>query len=448
MDKKIFENMRHQLSPDDSLIAKVLEKTEDSRMSVKETEITERKAGYKSGCYVRKGFGIAAALTAAAASFSAVLIYVNTKNVKPSSSAEAVSGADVISESSLSAVSDPESLTETDSSQAEKMTMPSNNFVIGSGQYARVISKFSVDSGALREYAALLEKVCAEVGKNVNVYNMTVPLASAFYLPDDLDYGIIDQKAAIDELEGYFDYVKNVDAYSALDYHKAEDLYFYSDIHWKPIGAYYAMANFFSASRRDYQSDSHQGKVYLNLNDYTLKVIDGFRGNLSGAGDEITNYQFHVMDEIEYYVPPVECKVTYRNSTFTRKTGTSNSLFDLSQEYGYKYSIQMGAMEGIAEVETNTKNGRVLVIADDSFGNAAVPFLVNNFERIYLVNTYTADIDLIEFVGKVGATDVLFLNSLENCGSSEFVYIMQEHFRIGGLSDNRQTSEAADASAS
>ena len=440
--------MRHQISPDDSLIAKVLEKTEDSRMSVKETEITERKAGYKSGGYMRKGFGIAAALTAAAASFSAVLIYVNTKNVKPSSSAEAVPGADVISESSLSAVSDPESLTETDSSQAEKMTMPSNSFVIGSGQYARVISKFSVDSGALREYAALLEKVCAEVGKNVNVYNMTVPLASAFYLPDDLDYGIIDQKAAIGELEGYFDYVKNVDAYSALDYHKAEDLYFYSDIHWKPIGAYYAMANFFSASRRDYQSDSHQGKVYLNLNDYTLKVIDGFRGNLSGIGDEITNYQYHAVDKIEYYVPPVECKVTYWNSTFTRKTDTSNSLFDLSQEYGYKYNIQMGAMEGIAEVETNTKNGRVLVIAGDSFGNAAVPFLVNNFERIYLVNAYTANVDLIGLVEKVGATDVLFLNSLEKCGSSSFLYIMEENLKIGDVSGRQQTSDAVDSKAS
>ena len=66
----------------------------------------------------------------------------------------------------------------------------------------------------------------------------------------------------------------------------------------------------------------------------------------------------------------------------------------------------------IAELDTDCTNGRTLVIFKDSFGNALVPFLTHSFSKIYVCDFRYFDLNAIDFIENVGATDVLFAVSI------------------------------------
>lgn len=456
MDKKIFEGMRTHLAPDDKLIAKVLERAEDlqpseadERFSVADESVEER------GAFVRNRFGIAAAAAALIAAVGvSVLLYSSARMITDSSSdsvpaAGSSDGSGTAADSSASedSVSDPS--VSSDSSVNTETELTPNCIIMGSGQNTYVMPTAVVSSVALNDYAAVMEQVSSAVGKDVNVYNMTVPLASAYYLPDDLTVDTADQKAAISELEEHLEYVKNVNIYDTMKYNAGQPIYFHTDQHWTPLGAYYAMGSFFSVSHRDYQNGTDYGLKYLNISDYTLQVIDHFVGNTSGLYYEARGSFLNVYDEFDYYIPPVKCEVTYWDKTFTKEERKTDTLFELSNKYAYIYQIQLGPIDGeenIIEVDTGSKNGRVLVMVCDSFGNAAVPFIVNNFEKIYYVNIYTSDVDITEMTKKVGATDLLFLTGINAAGSASAVDRIRENLKIDidSPTGEQRAREAAD----
>ena len=91
------------------------------------------------------------------------------------------------------------------------------------------------------------------------------------------------------------------------------------------------------------------------------------------------------------------------------------------------YPMFIGTDECIFEVETDADNDRVLVIFKDSYGNALVPFLSSSFSKIYVCDNRFFDLNSIDFVNEVGATDVLF--ALGSASSTD-------PYKIGLIEDN------------
>ena len=80
-----------------------------------------------------------------------------------------------------------------------------------------------------------------------NVYNMLVPNHSEFGLPERIRdaQGCSSQRETTATVyNGYTADIIPVDIYDILNLHKDEYIYFNTDTHWSPLGAYYAYYQF------------------------------------------------------------------------------------------------------------------------------------------------------------------------------------------------------------
>ena len=81
----------------------------------------------------------------------------------------------------------------------------------------------------------------------------------------------------------------------------------------------------------------------------------------------------------------------------------------------------LGADAIHTKITTSTKNGRKIVVFKESYGNAFVPFLVNNFEEIYVIDIRYFGTNAVDYIKKIGATDVLFIDNCFAANTSSLI---------------------------
>ena len=254
--------------------------------------------------------------------------------------------------------------------------------------------------GAARTFCSMVNDMKKMVGSSVNVYTMGAPVSSAFYTPKGVSNVTSDQHKAITDLNKYLVNVKNVDAYAALAPHVNEYIYYRSDHHWTELAAYYACEAFAKAA----------GVPYKPLSAYEAKVKKNFVGSMLGYSgcQEFKTYP----DTYYYWKPKNAYTTTYYNGYF--QNGQKSSLFLEWASGSGCYCTVLGSDMNLAEIKTDVKNGRTLVLIKDSYGNALVPYFVGSFEKIYVLDMRYTNIKLSSFFKQIGATDILFGSSLSS----------------------------------
>lgn len=235
----------------------------------------------------------------------------------------------------------------------------------------------------------------AEKLPNVNVYNMVVPTSSEFYVPESITGFTTSQFNKIDYVREGLKDVTNVDAYSKLKAHTSEQIFSRTDHHWFPLGAYYAAEAFADVS----------GIKFPDISEYKKVTKGGYVGSMYTYSRD--KHLYNDPEDFTMYLPPNynELKTTYYNTSFGG--GYDSNLFT-SPDGGAYYCSFLGSDDRIAEIETGVKNGKVLVIFKESYGNAVVPFLTSGFEKIYVCDLRYFTPNAVSFCKKVGATDLLF----------------------------------------
>ena len=127
-------------------------------------------------------------------------------------------------------------------------------------------------------------------------------------------------------------------------------------------------------------------------------------------------------DTVEAYLP--------KSKTATMKyTDTKGQTYDWPIIYDVtewkastKYSAFAGADNPIS-VFTNpeVKDGSVCVVVKESFGNALLPFLVDNYSTIYEIDYRYWKGDLVKFALENKANDLIFANNLEMISTNMLV---------------------------
>ena len=279
--------------------------------------------------------------------------------------------------------------------------------VFGKGSDVRAVSGYygTFETGAL--YAQTINKY-KEAMPEVNVYNMTIPTSSAYYIPNNFKDSVADQKDNIDNIASELKGIINVDVFNAIGAHTDEYIYSRTDHHWQPLGAYYAGKAFAEKA----------GVKYPELKTYQKCEISDFLGTMYAY----SNYDSELAanpDTFVYYKPDNEYKTFYYDTDFTN--GEESSLFFDFAEGVNCYSAILGQDEEIAEITTDANNGRTLVIFKDSFGNALVPFFTHSFEKIYVCDFRYFDENAVEFCHAVGCTDLLFSISITSCSTETHI---------------------------
>lgn len=312
-----------------------------------------------------------------------------------------------------SAVTETSAVSETTESEKTGIADFSNNGIVVDG-----VKMYGEDAGVMlfggnkkqgARYAEIINKYKASLG-NVNVYNMVVPTSVEFYLPKKYSKYSSSEKESIDYIYSCLSPdVTPIDAYSKLAEHTDEYIYLRTDHHWSPLGAYYAYTAFCEAL----------GMEYHPITDYTEKVKDGFVGSLYGYTNDIT--LANAPEQFHYFLPPdVTYSVqTYYYDTLAPKNG--GALFHEYVEGANCYGMFLGADAIHTKITTSTKNGRKIVVFKESYGNAFVPFLVNNFEEIYVIDIRYFGTNAVDYIKKIGATDVLFIDNCFAANTSSLI---------------------------
>lgn len=312
-----------------------------------------------------------------------------------------------------SAVTETSAVSETTESEKTGIADFSNNGIVVDG-----VKMYGEDAGVMlfggnkkqgARYAEIINKYKASLG-NVNVYNMVVPTSVEFYLPKKYSKYSSSEKESIDYIYSCLSPdVTPIDAYSKLAEHTDEYIYLRTDHHWSPLGAYYAYTAFCEAL----------GMEYHLITDYTEKVKDGFVGSLYGYTNDIT--LANAPEQFHYFLPPdVTYSVqTYYYDTLAPKNG--GALFHEYVEGANCYGMFLGADAIHTKITTSTKNGRKIVVFKESYGNAFVPFLVNNFEEIYVIDIRYFGTNAVDYIKKIGATDVLFIDNCFAANTSSLI---------------------------
>lgn len=253
-------------------------------------------------------------------------------------------------------------------------------------------------------YIRVISSQADSLSGTAAVYDMIVPTSIGITLPDKLMAQInsSDQKKAIDYmLGGMNDSVKKVDIFNALMEHRSEYIYFNTDHHWTALGAYYAYQTFAETA----------GILPAPLEQYKQVEYDGFLGSFYNDTSKLPALEKNP-DKLIAYVPNEKAELVY-----TKTDGSKQDwkvVADAS-DYGkaLKYSAFIGGDNPFTEITNpDITDGSSIVVVKESFGNAFVPFLVENYSKVYVIDYRYYNGSVSSFVKANGVDTVLYINNI------------------------------------
>lgn len=277
-------------------------------------------------------------------------------------------------------------------------------------------------------YAELISRYKEAMGPDVNVYNIVVPTSVEFYLPKKFQKYSSSEKDAIEHIyNSYTADVIPVDAYSEIAAHTDEYIYLRTDHHWSHRGAYYAYAALVKA----------MGETPKDIDkDYEVREIDGYVGSLYGyTNDPILK---NSPELFTYYKPKSNYKTYYYDYDTLKPKGEGTLFYD-NVSPGYAYGVFIGSDAIHTQIVTENNTGRKVCVFKESYGNAFVPYLVDSFDEIYVIDIRYFGRNAVEYMKEKGITDVIFINNAFAANTSSLIDGIEKLFTnpYGTLDDEK-----------
>ena len=256
-----------------------------------------------------------------------------------------------------------------------------------SDQYAKIINNFA--------------DIMAE--KDVRVINAMAPQAVGIMVEQQYMEKLRcnDQEATLDYILGQMnDNVIKVDAFHRLVEHNDEYLYFRTDHHWTALGAYYTYQEICEMA----------GMEAAALEDFELWDQGEFAGTIYY---EVTKRNRLRLDTCYAYYPPGNLTTIITDDKYG--TFETDVLTDMSNAGKHaKYYVFIYGDNALTEITNHDiPEGKSCVVIKDSFGNPMVPFLTQNYHRVYALDfRYYNKMNLQQFVEAYEIDDVIFCHML------------------------------------
>ena len=275
-------------------------------------------------------------------------------------------------------------------------------YVVGSAGY----EMYNYVGSLAEKYQSTVNAVADSLSGVSQVYAMAIPLSSGITLPDELfsDIPGSDQaQAEKDILAGMGQTVKTIPLHDVMMSHRTEYIYFRTDHHWTALGAYYAYVQFCTA----------KGITPHNLSDYEVSQFPGFLGsfyNDGGKPDAMKNDP----DTVNAYHPvSATASMKYGDNENSTLTGGQVIFDESTASASLKYGTFIMGDNPFTVIENpEVSNGESCIVVKESFGNAFVPFLVDHYQTVYVVDYRYYSGSVTQLARDKGVKDVLFVNNL------------------------------------
>lgn len=280
----------------------------------------------------------------------------------------------------------------------------------------RLLELYRYDPAACDDYVQALHTYADWLPEQIQFYHMLVPMRVAFEEPQYRQLSD-DQQQTIQQVYEQLDSrIQTVDVYSKLEAHQDEEIYFRTDHHWTALGAYYGA-----------QALAEPAQIELPaLEQYKAHTMTGYIGQL-GLNHLTPQLEQH-REEIVYYLRP-----GYRNQAtmYYYEDGQKKSfqapMINTNFNKGQAdYGIFISGDYPYTVVEGDAKNGRVLAVVKDSYGNALVPWLAAGYERIVAIDPRTCQENLGELLEQYGVTDFLLLDYVKVTMTADYSQLLRQ----------------------
>lgn len=270
-------------------------------------------------------------------------------------------------------------------------------------------SYYSFVESTSQKYVTAVETAAVKLKGYANVYDIIVPLSTDIVLKDSVRAGLntSDQKSAIKYMYSGFTEAKTVDIFETLRAHRDEYLYFRTDHHWTALAAYYTYTEWAEA----------KGITPNSLDSYETVTFDGFLGTLYAKTNK-SQALADTPDEVIAYYP-----MGTNSITITQNNGELlywNIITDVSSWVSSsKYNTFIGGDNPFSVIKNPTiTDGSSCVVIKESFGNAFVPFLVDHYQYVYVIDYRYYKGSLTDFVKQNNVQDVIFINNISATSTS------------------------------
>lgn len=316
----------------------------------------------------------------------------------------------------------PEPESQTQSEATTEAPKPSTTAFAQTGDYQitnsiivfpdSAMEMYSIAKTRLGEYAATINTFAAKV-PDKKVYCMLVPTRIAFYGPEEYRTG---SHSAPDGINIAYSQlspsVTSIDAYSALLQHTDDYIYFRTDHHWTARGAYYAYSAFCDKN----------GLSHAPLSAYQSGRLDNFVGTMYRYtnSENLKNNP----DYVEYFMPIVEASGEFYSSPAMSDGKPLRIISTNITDTSSKYMCFIQGDKPLERIVTSNQNGKKILVIKESYGNAMVPFLLENYNEVYVLDPRqdgVKDMNLTEFVNNNGINEILFINYLMAPSNSKYM---------------------------
>ena len=242
------------------------------------------------------------------------------------------------------------------------------------------MTSFAQKHPDLKQYALIAPN-------SVNILKSNLPA----FAPAD------DQNPWIDKLKDSLTSagVTFIDISDTFTDHKAEDLYYHTDHHWTTLGAYYAYLQAAAVMGIDISSDSYDKAPVSQTFKGTLSAKSGFR---SGETDELDVFLPNGDNTLSSVVNYVDEQKKSASFYDTSKLNTRD-----------KYALFFGGNHAQIKISTPTESNNTLLVLKDSYANSFVPFLVQHYRKIIMIDPRYYYGDLEQLLQVENVQEVLYL---------------------------------------
>ena len=251
-------------------------------------------------------------------------------------------------------------------------------------------------------YINMINSAASQLSGIASVYDILVPTSIAVNI-DAENQAKINSSSQEDTFAYIFGHldpsIKKVEVLETLKKHNSEYLYFKTDHHWTADGAYYAYQELMNV----------KDKKASPLSSYTRQEFDGFVGTFysySEMSDSLKNNP----DTVVAYTP------SCNNMIYVDSKGVEHNWNVIADASGYaegsKYYCFIGGDQPYSRIDNpNITDGSSCVVIKESYGNAFVPFLVNSYQTVHVVDYRYYTGNLINLVKTNNIQDVIYINN-------------------------------------
>ncbi|MBE6989221.1 MAG: hypothetical protein E7426_00550 [Ruminococcaceae bacterium] len=267
-----------------------------------------------------------------------------------------------------------------------------SNSVLVCGDYA--LEFFNLGSDGNSSYAQILNDFAARY-PGVNVTSVLVPKCCAFESPEGYkdpgpnarDY-IANTYAMMDGT------IKKADVFGIMSQHVGEYMFYRTDHHWTGLGAYYAYVAYCDAN----------GLTAAPLSSYSTVINTGFIGTLYGYAGQPASLTANP-DYTEGHLPQTGYRMSYcRGGNWYNATAINTGASSYAGMY-------IGGDQPLTVIETDLQNGKTVVVVKESYGNAFVPYLIDQYQRVVVLDIRESEGTMSEVMSEYDVTDVVVINN-------------------------------------